>query len=144
MVKDQCRKGVAVVCEQYQFSIMALLDGEVTEAEKLEIEDHLHECISCYTEYTNQRDIHELTTSAVTAGLPGDYSWDNYYRDVCRKMEHGASWAAWSGVALLLVLAGCLMIFGFRGSGLAILVGSIAFAVGAGLVFVSYFCNCSK
>ena len=137
-------KASAVVCEQYQLSIMALLDGEVTETEKLQIEDHLHECISCYTEYTNQRDIHELTTSAVLAALPGDYSWDDYYPGVCNKMEHGASWAAWSVVSLLLLLAGYLMIFGFRENALAMFVGAIALAAGAGLMFVSYFCNCSK
>ncbi len=130
-------------CEQYSISLMALLDGEVSEAEREEIEAHLGNCYHCHERYESYRYMHELTCAALPPA-PAGFTWDTYYRGVCSKMESRASWAAWSVVSLLLVIAGSLMIFGFPHSALPIVVGSIAFSAGAGLAFLGYFCNCSR
>ncbi len=123
---------------------MAFLDGEVTEFEREQIENHITRCTHCHNEYESFLQIHELTCLAAAHALPDNFSWDNYYPGVCRKMAGGATWTAWSAVSIMLVIAGSLMIFGLPGSALGMITGSIAFATGAGLLFLSYFCNCSR
>lgn len=122
--------------------MMAVLDDEATDAERQEFDLHLAQCWHCNEEFNDYQQFHQLIQIPTAAALPADFTWDTYYRGVCRKMESRGSWIAWSLVSLLLVTVGSLMILGFPRNLMATAVGLIALLAGAGLILTSYLCNC--
>jgi len=138
------QKGTAhVACEEYRNGLMALLDGELPESERVCVEHHLLTCPHCTAEYERFEQLALLTTF-LPPSPPSQFSWNTYYRGVCRKMESRASWASWSFLALLLVTTGTLMLATSTGHLLVASVGFAALACGAVVMWLSYFCNCES
>jgi anti-sigma factor RsiW len=132
-----------VVCEQYREGLMALIDGELPDSERDGVETHVRTCPHCHHEYERFEQLNHLT-HLCSFPSPPDFSLQNYYRGVCRKLESQASWLYWSAASLVLVLSGSLMFFGFSHNTIAIMLGTIAIGFGAALMWLSYFCNCGK
>jgi anti-sigma factor RsiW len=120
---------------------MALLDGELPDEQRTSVEAHVRTCPHCNEELHRFEEL-SLLTHRCKPSPPPQFSWSDYYRGVCRKLETRASWTAWSVVSLLLVVSGILLFFGLSHSALALVVGVTAIACGASLIGLSYFCNC--
>jgi anti-sigma factor RsiW len=132
-----------VVCEQYRDGLMALVDGELPEEERNGIESHVRTCPHCHHEYERFEQLNHLTHRC-SFSTPPEIPWQDYYRGVCRKMESRASWVYWSAASLALVFSGSLMFLGFSHNMLAVLLGMTAIGFGAALLWLSYFCSCSR
>lgn len=130
-----------MACEEYRNGMMALLDGELPAGEKVGVEHHLQNCPHCMAEYQRFEQLTCLT-SFTPPSLPFDFSWQLYYRGVCRKMETRATWASWSFVSLLLISTGTLMFFSAPQDVLAVTIGLLAIACGCATTWLSYFCSC--
>lgn len=128
-------------CEDYRISLMALLDGEISDSEREAIENHLGSCYHCHEEYEYYRHIHELTMQAIPAA-PTDFAWDTYYSGVCQKMQARTGWLAWSVVCVLLVISGYLMLFDFTDNFLSVLAGTIALFTSGTIAVLGLLCNC--
>lgn len=122
---------------------MALLDDELPEPEKKEIQNHLHCCSHCSSEYHHYRELLQLTDH-LPPPPPQDFSWQNYWGGVCQKMETRATWPNWMAGSLALVLVGNLMLFGFPRNFLAHTLAVITLMAGVCLLWMSHFCNCGK
>lgn len=143
-----------MVCEEFREGMMALLDGEIAnDQERADIERHVATCPCCGEDYRSFRDLGRLTDGCLARATRRGVSdttasafvaTDDYFRCVCRKMECAGSWRAWTGVSAALMGAGLLMIFGFQGRPLAIAVGAVAIAWGAGLLWLGRFCACTR
>lgn len=132
-----------MLCEQYRDMLMALLDGELPEAERMAAERHLHTCRECSAEYHRFMKLLHLTHQ-VHFPTPKESVWQQYWSGVCRKMTGHVAWISWASGAVFLAMVGGLMIFGFSHSALAFILGALALATGACLLGMSYFCNCNK
>lgn len=122
---------------------MALLDGEIAENERAVVERHVRTCPHCHNEFDRFQRLNSLTDQ-VHFSEPREATWVYYYSGVCRKIEVGGGWALWSAGALLLVMTGSLMLFGFNNCPLAATLGVIAMMSGVALLWLSYFCNCKR
>lgn len=123
---------------------MALLDGEIEESDRAVVEQHVRTCPHCHCEFENFQRLNSLTRKIRFAPPPRETVWVHYYAGVCRKIEAGGGWAVWSAGALLLVMTGTLMLFGFTNCALAATLGVIAMMAGVALLWLSYFCNCKR
>lgn len=129
-----------MLCEQYRDTLMALLDGELPEAERMAAERHLLNCPECSAEYQRFHKLLNLTHQ-VQFPCPKDSVWQAYWSGVWRKMSGQIAWVSWASGALFLALVGGLMIFGFAHSALAYMLGTFAICTGGCLLYLSYFCN---
>lgn len=73
-------------CTRYQTDGMRLLDGELTEEEKLEYESHVRQCDECRTELESLGRIVELTNE-LRLRKPDDEFWEGYWESVYRRSE---------------------------------------------------------
>lgn len=130
-----------LVCEEYRDGIMALLDGEIEEPQRAVVEYHVQTCPHCRCEYARFQQLTALT-SRVHFRSPEQTIWTLYYSCVCHKIALSGGWVLWSAGALLLILTGMLMMFGFSACPLATVLGAISMSAGLSLLWLSYFCNC--
>lgn len=95
-------------CEEAKPLIMALLDGEIEEAQKRLLERHLQSCYACAKELEEFRQLKELT-EGVTLMEPESRIWQEYWSRVYNRIERAL------GAVLLAVSAAALLIFaGFK------------------------------
>lgn len=95
-------------CEEAKPLIMALLDGEIEEAQKRPLERHLQSCYACAKELEEFRQLKELT-EGVTLMEPESRIWQEYWSRVYNRIERAL------GAVLLAVSAAALLIFaGFK------------------------------
>jgi hypothetical protein len=73
-------------CTRYQTDGMRLLDGELTEEEKLEYESHVRQCDECRAELESLGRIVELTNE-LRLRKPDDEFWEGYWESVYRRSE---------------------------------------------------------
>lgn len=95
-------------CEEAKPLIMALLDGEIEEAQKRLLKRHLQSCYACAKELEEFRQLKELT-EGVTLMEPESRIWQEYWSRVYNRIERAL------GAVLLAVSAAALLIFaGFK------------------------------
>lgn len=130
-------------CEHFRVELMALIDGELPEPKRTEIEQHIHECPACSHELRSferlsrlTEDLHFRTVRSCEMQL--------YWSGVCRKMHAHTSWRVWLCGAVAIVAAGNLMIFGFPGTPIATMLGVVALLAGFCVLGLSYYCNCKQ
>jgi predicted anti-sigma-YlaC factor YlaD len=80
---------------------MKLLDGEMSDEERVEYEDHVRECSACRTELSSLGRIVELTDE-LRFRTPDDEFWDGYWENVYRRSERS--------IGFFFVIAGVLMV----------------------------------
>ncbi len=95
-------------CEEAEPLMMALLDGEIEEAQRRLLERHLQSCYACAKELEEFRQLKELT-EGVTLMEPEARLWQEYWSRVYNRIERAL------GAVLLAVSASALLIFaGFK------------------------------
>lgn len=93
-------------CEEIRPLLMAYLDGEIEEEERLEVEKHLSECETCRKEYRSFVKLKEVADNMRFADL-SDELWAGYWKGIYRRIERGAGWVFFSiGAIILLVFGG--------------------------------------
>jgi hypothetical protein len=80
---------------------MKLLDGEMSEAERSEYEEHVRHCEVCAAELASMGRVVELTDE-LRLRTPDDEFWEGYWESVYRRSERS--------VGFLFVIAGVLMV----------------------------------
>lgn len=73
-------------CERYQTDGMRLLDGEMTDAERQQYEEHVRECDDCQRELKDLGRIVGLTNE-LRLRTPDDEFWEGYWESVYRRSE---------------------------------------------------------
>ncbi len=97
-------------CEEIRPLLMAYLDGEIEEEERLEVEKHLSECENCRREYKSFVRLKEVTDNMRFADL-SDELWAGYWKGVYRRIERGAGWVFLSIGAIILLAFGGYQFF---------------------------------
>jgi hypothetical protein len=127
-------------CEEIRPLLMAYLDGEIEEEEKLEVEKHLSQCESCRKEHKSFVKLKEVADSMRFADL-SDELWAGYWKGVYRRIERGAGWVFFSIGAIVLLACGGYQFFKeiFADPGISWIVkfGIAACAFGAVVLLVS-------
>lgn len=131
------------MCQQYREKVMLLVDNELPDSEKADIEQHLRLCPECLKQFQDFRNL-SITCGHLAHGADAGINWTNYYDAVCRKMHQRTNYRNWALASFTLVLAGNLMFYGFPGSVPGIALGTGAIIAGIGMLWMSYFCNCRK
>ncbi|NIO00853.1 MAG: hypothetical protein GTO42_01725 [Candidatus Latescibacteria bacterium] len=73
-------------CNRFQSDGMRLLDGEMSEEEKLHYEAHVRECEDCRKELKDLGRVVELTNE-LRFRPPDDEFWEGYWESVYRRVE---------------------------------------------------------
>lgn len=95
-------------CEEARPLMMALLDGEIEEAQRKDLERHLARCYACAKELEGFRQLKEVT-EGVTLMEPESRIWQEYWSRVYNRIERGL------GAVLLAVSVAALLTFaGFK------------------------------
>jgi predicted anti-sigma-YlaC factor YlaD len=97
-------------CEEIKPLLMAYLDGEIEEKERLKVEKHLSECENCRREHKSFVRLKEVTDSMRFADL-SDELWESYWKGVYRRIERGAGWVFLSIGAIILLAFGGYQFF---------------------------------
>lgn len=131
------------MCQQYREKVMLLVDDELPDSEKADIEEHLRICPECLKQFQEFRSL-SVTCGGLAPGADAAINWSGYYQAVCHKMHRGTNYRNWALASFGLVLAGNLMFYGFPGSVPGIALGTGTILAGICMLWMSYFCNCKK
>jgi len=131
------------MCQQYREKVMLLVDNELPDSEKADIEEHLRICPECLKQFQEFRRL-SITCGGLAPRAGAAINWSDYYQAVCRKMHRQTSYRNWALASLGLVLAGNLMFYSFPGSIPGYALGTCAILAGIGMLWMSYFCNCKR
>jgi len=94
-----------MVCTRFQSDGMKLLDGEMSNEEKMQYEVHLQECEDCRSEMEDLGMLVEWTNE-LKLREPDDEFWDSYWNVLYRRAERGTGFLCLMiGVSALLVYA---------------------------------------
>lgn len=86
-----------------QFLMMAALDGEISEHERLELEQILKGDAALRREWTQLERVKEVTSTMVMSEPPEEV-WDDYWREgVYKRIERGIGWILVTVASLVLV-----------------------------------------
>ena len=94
--------GRALRCDESRVWLMGYIDGELEEAPRARLEDHLSVCTACRVEEEAYRRLGRVTEAALgedqTARLSAPDPWPSVYR----RVERGAGWLLF-GLGLVLL-----------------------------------------
>jgi len=129
-----------MTCHDYKDLMMGYLDGELSDEQKRQFEEHLASCPECRGELNEFRKLKAITDD-VTLVEPEDRIWQQYWGGTYNRIERGLGWIFFSVAGILLTIY-----FGFKGIealikdptvGAFLKVGLIALLVGLAILFVS-------
>lgn len=132
------------MCERYRELLMKLVDNELQEVERRDVEVHLLECPDCKAEYETYRKLAQETTQTLHQFLPrpSEEVWDHYYDGVCRRMRSAASWTIWGAVAVFLIVVANVLFLAGGTASLTVGLGVASLLVGVALMWATFACNC--
>ncbi len=127
-------------CEDYREQLMAYLDGELGETERLEFTAHLETCEACREELEKLETLKEVSRGMKLI-KPSDEVWDRHWTCIYNRVERGVAWIFLSiGAIVLGIFAVCQLCAGFFVDptvSLWIKLGVGALVVGGVTLFVS-------
>jgi anti-sigma factor RsiW len=127
-------------CEQFKLTMMAYIDGELSDEQRALFEEHLETCESCRTELDSYQGL-ERELSEMTFADPTDQELETYWQGVYNRIERGAAWVLVSiGVIFLLSFGAFKLIESFIASGevaLALKIGVVCLIFGLVVLLVS-------
>ncbi|MBM3285162.1 MAG: hypothetical protein FJY81_04755 [Candidatus Aminicenantes bacterium] len=91
--------------EEMRRLLSPLLDGELDEKAKKEVEEHLAACPECRREYEHMQEIEEVM-GMMTLKNPPQEMWNHYWRSVYNRLERGLGWILLSLGAIILLFFG--------------------------------------
>ncbi|MBU8934836.1 MAG: zf-HC2 domain-containing protein [candidate division Zixibacteria bacterium] len=117
------------------------VDGELTNEEKMAVEQALAESPELQTELEEFRKLKEVTGMAQYADLP-DEVWETYWESIYKKLERGIGWIFFSVGAIVLLGFGLYEVFSQLyldpDAPLWTKIGLTALAVGSAVLLVSF------
>ncbi len=127
--------------EKYRELLAGYVDGELTDAEKLEFERELSHSAELRAELEEFMKLKEVTDSMRYADIP-DQVWDSYWESLYKKTERGVGWIFFSVGAMIVLCFGLYeMFYGLFTDPTAPLwlqIGLPVSCVGAVILLVSY------
>lgn len=126
--------------EKYKILMMKYMEGEITEDEKYEFEEHIKTCRECNEEVQEFQKLKEVM-KGMRYKKPPDEIWKTYWSRVYNRIERGLGWIFTSIGAIILLIYG-----GFKGveglikdPGVAIIakIGILSGIAGLAILFVS-------
>lgn len=78
-------------CDELALKIMALVDDELTDIEKKQIQEHMASCNKCSDEYASLKKLKGVTGEMKMKKLP-EFYWDEYWNHIYNRIERGISW----------------------------------------------------
>ena len=94
-----------MTCRDYKDLMMAYLDGELDDAQKRALQDHLDACRQCSEELNEFKSLKTMTDD-IALVEPEDRIWQHYWDNVYNRIERGVGWIFFSIAAICLVLYG--------------------------------------
>ena len=96
----------SIDCKQAQVLMMGLLDNELDERQRQNVQSHLAQCKSCSEKFDSYKNLKKDTKEMKFKNLPEVY-WDEYWQNVYNRIERGIGWIFFSiGAIILLSFAG--------------------------------------
>lgn len=89
-------------CERIRVLMMGLLDGELGDGEREQVERHLQTCPDCRREFDSFEHLKKETDTMRLAKLPEEY-WAAYWTNVYNRIERGLGWIFFSIGAIIAV-----------------------------------------
>ena len=127
-------------CEDLGHLITGYVDGELSDAERRKLEDHLAACEACRRELDECATIKEHLTM-IKFKEPSDAELERYWRSVYNRLERGAAWILFSLGAIVVICWGAFLAIEemIKDPGISIVlkVGVVALIVGGVVLFVS-------
>ncbi|MCX7624775.1 MAG: zf-HC2 domain-containing protein [Candidatus Sumerlaeaceae bacterium] len=130
------------MCERYSELLMGLLDNELSDRERRDVELHLQECPDCQAEYREFERLARLTSS-LKFPEPKQEVWDHYYEGVCQRMRGVASWGVWGAVSIALLALANVLFFALPFSPWTVGAGIACLVSGAVILWATFACNCT-
>ena len=129
-----------MTCENYKDLLMGYLDEELSNEEKVRLEEHLQDCSDCRVELKEFRRLKQITDE-VTLIEPEDKIWRAYWSNVYNRVERGAGWILFSVSAILLLIyagfKGIEQICKDPGIGILLKAGLLVFIAALAILLVS-------
>jgi predicted anti-sigma-YlaC factor YlaD len=91
--------------EKFKTLIIAYLDGEIRERERIEFLKHLEGCEECRREYEDFKKIKEVISS-MKFTEPDERIWETYWSSIYNKLERKLGWIFTSIGAIILIFYG--------------------------------------
>ena len=85
--------------------ISSYVDGELSEAQKKSVENHLKECPECQKEFEEMRELEEVM-GQMELKKPPKETWQVYWSSVYNRMERSIGWILFSIGAIILLFFG--------------------------------------
>jgi hypothetical protein len=127
--------------ENYRELLAGYVDGELTDAEKLEFERELSHSAELRAEMAEFMELKEVTDGMRYADIP-DQVWESYWESLYKKTERGIGWVFLSIGAIIVACFGLYEVFyelfTDPNSPLWLQIGLPVGTVGAVILLVSY------
>ena len=93
-------------CKQAEVLMTGLLDNELDDKQRRDLQKHLAECPACSAKYETYKNLKKDMADMKFKNLPEVY-WDEYWQNVYNRIERGIGWIFFSiGAIVLLIFAG--------------------------------------
>ena len=129
-----------MTCQDHKDLMMAYLDDELNDEQKVAFELHLASCADCTGDLKEFKRLKQMT-DCVGFVEPEDRIWDQYWNHIYNRIERGTGWVLFSlAVIALLIYGGFELIEGViqdRSVGVLAKVGLLALIGGLAILFVS-------
>lgn len=92
-------------CDEYKRLLMAYIDEEISDGDRLRLEEHLRGCAECRAELDGFRHLKEVTDD-MKFNFPEERLWATYWSGVYNRLERGVAWVLLSLGTIILVVYG--------------------------------------
>jgi predicted anti-sigma-YlaC factor YlaD len=129
-----------MTCQDHKDLMMAYLDNELNDEQKVAFELHLASCADCAKDLQDFRKLKRMT-DCVALAEPEDQVWDQYWNNLYNRIERGTGWILFSVAAIALLIYGGFelveTVIQDRTIGVLAKVGVLALIGGLAILFVS-------
>ena len=91
-------------CDDIKVLMMGLMDDELDDQQKTQVQEHLASCEKCAEEYKAFNNLKKETSDLKLKKLPEMY-WDEYWEHVYNKLERSIAW--------IIVSIGAILVFSY-------------------------------
>jgi len=129
-----------MTCQDHKDLMMAYLDDELNDEQKVAFELHLASCADCAKDLQEFKKLKRMT-DCVALTEPEDQVWDQYWNNLYNRIERGTGWILFSVAAIALLIYGGFelveTVIESRTVGVLAKIGVLALIGGLAILFVS-------